>query len=366
MKKLFMLGRVDVLGGYETQLLRLSQKLFEKKIPITIITSQGFFSKKTKIKGIETHYLPSIIGFGIFTPTQLASALLFFLKQKGKGIIHAHNPNYGLIGAVIKILLGYKLIVKVPTSKMFFSPASGVQWWMWYSFLFSLMKKNVDMFVSLNPESKQELLDFGIPENRISFIPNGIDCKEFKPLKTKKTRHSAIFVGRLANTQKRINTLLKAWAIVVQNFPKAKLAIFGGNTENKKIAQMIKFLGIEKNVKLVLGKRVTAKDYCHNQIFISASAFEGMSNSLLEAMACGMPIVATKIAGTQEILENEKNALLTGVGNPQSTAIAIIRLFSNKKLARQLGKSARKKALEELEMGKIAEKYEELYNKLSK
>lgn len=238
--------------------------------------------------------------------------------------------------------------------------------------------KQVSKWVALTHEMKYEIESLEVPATSICVINNATDLpdemafeEETKRIQRNKLslgfKKIAVFFGRLSS-EKRLDTLISAWRVVNERHPDAHLLICGEggdfrNVEDELRTLVIRF-GLGGNVHF-LGFVPNPKDYvlaC--DAFVLPSNAEGMSNSLVEAFACGASIVASDIAANREICENEVNSLLVEVGNDQKWAEAILRILDSPVLARKLGESARKKAEAELTVDQMVERYLDAYNEI--
>jgi glycosyltransferase involved in cell wall biosynthesis len=203
----------------------------------------------------------------------------------------------------------------------------------------------------------------GVPDRRITDIPNGIEIS-IPPVRTRKWNNKVIFVGNLTQQPaKGIDILLFAWKKVVTEFPDASLEIAGSGdvdsyqnfVRDNKIDNVI-FSGRQSDIK---GRLRNA------DIFVLPSRREGMSNALMEAMICGMPVVATDVSGSQDLIENNVSGLLIPVGDVNALASALIRMMNDPGKAIEMGKRGYEYIRSKCNMTIVAEKYKSLYNKIS-
>ncbi len=362
MKSVFMLCDSRRVGGARRQMIRLSNALSESGWDISILTTTGLKSRKEKIANSMTrHSIPSISARYLSTASLALSTVAFFIKRR-PAILHAHHLAFGIAGAIVKSIFGGRLIIKIgveldtlPKGLRRLAFVLGIK----------AVKNITDRFVALNRHIASELVLLGVPEKKIARIPNGIDLKKFRPLKMEKLGESAVVVARIVPA-KKTDVAVRAWKIVAEAHPKSKLTIFGGYESNAHgLIGTIKELGLHDNIEVILGRDVSAEDYCRHEIFLATTSSEGMSNSLLEAMACAMPIVATRIPAVEGVLESKKNCLLVEVGDEKQAAEAIMRLFGNKKFGEKLGQKARERA-KTFDIRKIARIYSGLYSSITK
>lgn len=169
-------------------------------------------------------------------------------------------------------------------------------------------------------------------------------------------------VGRLVKAKDYPN-LLKAFNLVVKKQP-AFLIILGEGPEEQKIKIIASKLGISKNLALLGFKKNPYKYIKKASIFVLSSFREGFGNAVIEAMACGTPVVATNgRSGTGEIIENGKNGVLVPISNPEALAGAILEILNNPSLSIRLSSEGRKRS-EYFSIEKSVKKYEEIFDKL--
>jgi len=171
-----------------------------------------------------------------------------------------------------------------------------------------------------------------------------------------------LMVGRLNKTKDYLN-LLKAFKLVIQKRP-ARLTILGKGPEEKKIKLFAYKLGLSDNI-LFLGFQENPYKYMKRaSVFVLSSFHEGFGNVIVEAMACGTPVVSTDcMSGPGEIIENGENGILVPVANYKALAEAVLRVLDNPFLARKLSEQGKKRA-EYFSIERSVKKYEEIFDKL--
>ncbi|HWP59903.1 MAG TPA: glycosyltransferase [Candidatus Acidoferrales bacterium] len=228
-----------------------------------------------------------------------------------------------------------------------------------------------------------------IKADKIVCIPNGVDTARFFPVGQDGTigangaagpgaetrgslrekiglpREGTLFgsVGRL-DPVKDFPTLLRGFAEIEKRFPETRLAIAGDGPLRGELARLTRSLNLEGRV-FWLGERqdVPAILRCLD-VFVQASLFEGMSNTILEAMATGLPIVATDTGGNGELVADKENGWLVPVGRPSALARAMESYLADPKLRSHHGARSRARALEEFALPVMAERYAGLYQRL--
>jgi len=215
--------------------------------------------------------------------------------------------------------------------------------------------------VILTTEAMKEYVcqHFGITACKVSVLPNPIDLELFSPdPAVPKVAGRLIFIGRLAK-EKNVENLLRATAglvgvelVVVGNGPlRGLLELFAKSRQIR-----AKFVGIVPNEQL-------PKLLNSAEVFILPSLFEGNPKSLLEAMACGLPIIATPVQGVVDVVKHGVTGYLCADTTAEGLADAIQRVLPDKKLQENLGVQARKSAIEKFSMDTLIAQEVEILNR---
>lgn len=232
-------------------------------------------------------------------------------------------------------------------------------------------------YVIYNSQGLKDLATKTNGRQEINVIPNGINTDEFKPdlkkyddLETRLSNRLSsqnfkiLCVSRLT-PRKGIKYLIEAFKNLSKKYKNLELIIVGeGDDKNNLINlsgeeiknEKIKFTGLVPHNKL-------PEIYQTADVFVLPSLNEGMSNTMLEALACGLPLIATDTGGTQELIQNGKNGFIVKMKNPDDLAKKIQQLIKNPELRNKMGFESRKLA-ENFSWQKVAEKYFELYKKI--
>jgi len=211
------------------------------------------------------------------------------------------------------------------------------------------------------------------PKQKIGVICNGIDTDQFNggsstPIMGVELPPDKFIITTGASritARKGIKYLLEAMAKLLPEYSNVHLKLMGEGDEKENLEKMSKELGIEKNVEFVgrVPREDTAPFYREANIFVLPSFNEGMSNAMLEALASGLPLIATDTGGTKELLEDGKNGFIIQMKNSEDIAEKIKRLIDNPELRQKMAEESRKKALE-MSWEKVAENYLDIYRKI--
>jgi len=221
-------------------------------------------------------------------------------------------------------------------------------------FLYSL--KQVNMIVTVSKEIQQIIkIDYRINEKKITTIYNGINIETINNLKDEpisdytdlfydKNEFKFITVGRLVEL-KGHEYLIKAFSLVKDKLKNSKLLIIGEGPLRNKLKTLIQEFQLENHV-LLLGLQKNPFNFMtKSNLFILSSIYEGFPTVLLEALACGLPIISTNCkTGPFEILKKNEYGLLVMVKNSKDLAEKMINLAKNKELLKSFSIKALERA----------------------
>ena len=224
--------------------------------------------------------------------------------------------------------------------------------------------------------NSQAVVDFyrplGYPESKLRMIPNGVEVPPapdqsraafLQDHHLPENAKLAMFVGRLA-PQKRVTDLIWSMQLLRQADPRAYLVIVGDGPLRATLEQYAREVEVITHVRFLGHRPDAARLLHHADVVWMASEFEGLSNSLMEAMACGCPIVATAIPPNQELIQHGVHGYLVNLGDGAGFAQYTFKLFSDNNLATRLGTAARERVATELSVSRMIEQHVTLYREL--
>jgi len=203
-----------------------------------------------------------------------------------------------------------------------------------------------------------------MPNLDIRVIPNGVDTEQFRPPQERAPAGllKLLTVCRLIS-RKRIDLLIKAVADAKKLGHDLRLNIAGDGNLLEPLRRLADELGVAETVNFMgrVGAEQMAQVYQENDIFIMSSAHEGMSNAMLEAMACGLPIVTTRCEGVEELIAD--NGIVVEDQGPEAIAEAIIELGGDPHTCEKMALAARKQA-EKFSWPAVAQQYLDCYRQI--
>ncbi len=229
--------------------------------------------------------------------------------------------------------------------------------------VFGAIWKKASSLVACSDGLKERALLF-LPSVSIDVIPNGIELDRFFPAGTaeKSKTLRLLTVGRLSVT-KRVEMLIDAVEILHRAACKLHLTIVGGGQMEQQFRKIVteRELGDVIEITGRMDSEKMPEVYRQNNIFISASMQEGMSNAMLEAMSSGLPIVTTRCEGLAELIDG--NGLIVEQDSAEEIAKAVKKLADDPQLYKRMSTAARKQA-QKFDWANVASSYIEQYRKI--
>ena len=362
----------------------MAKCLSENGLKIIFVNSgMGFGSSSEIMDGIVVITLKCpFIRFNPIKRLVFGSQLVFWLIQNRSKYIIAHFLGAGYHFVSFGILLG-KVLGKRSIVKLTLLGTDDPKTIESIPFVgrpkLAILSKSAGV-ISTSPALTETCVKSGI-QCPIFEIPNGVDTVHYHPADNRGNIKRKIgldgelvasFVGGAIH-RKGIDTLIGAWKYVVTKVPNAKLIIVGSTNKNCVYEQTYNDLlkdinknGLGKNIVFV-GQVQNVVEYLQaSDLFVFPSRQEGLPNALLEAMACGLPCVASDLPGiTDSLIEHGVSGyLVKDYNNRLAFAEQIIDVMNNQSSARNIGKAARENIMKDYSLINIASKYVELYNQL--
>jgi len=222
---------------------------------------------------------------------------------------------------------------------------------------------------------------WNIREDRLLRIANGIDLAHFAPRPAPETRRllgageSDLIVGNVAHIrpEKNVRRLVEAFLRIAGRHPRARLVFVGGIPTEKSgdawehyraVRERVGSSGLGERIRFVGGVRETADYYRAFDLFALSSDSEQMPLSVMEAMATGLPIVATDVGETREMVSPSNREFVTRLDDENAYAAALDRLLSDAALRARLAAANRERAAAEFDQGRMVHGFQELYERL--
>jgi len=365
-----------VIGGLETWTQNIAERLSSKSETFVVtgkILKEPSFEIKNGVKIFRTS-LFTLKNLSYSSPIYIFTALpfiffksLFLIKQTSNiehltsnFLLHCQGFLSGFLGYLIFKLKKISYIVTVQRIEEN------------RGFLRKLVYKNAKICIAASSAIKKYFEEIGC--KNIEVIPNGIDLNKFEIRNSKleirerlglKDEFVIMTVARLEKV-KGIEYLIESMSNVKSQIPNAICLIVGDGSEKKNLELLTLNLKLQDRVKF-LGQIPNEKIPEHLAVadcFVLPSLKEGFGISILEAMACKVPVIGTNIGGIPDIIKSGENGVLIEPKNPEAIAKAIYKIYSQPKFARNLVQNA-KSNLEKYDWKRISEKVNQIYLKLA-
>ena len=198
---------------------------------------------------------------------------------------------------------------------------------------------------------------------RPTVVCNGVDLSRFEPAEPRPDNGDSMTVATLANLrpEKGLVQLVEAAAIVARARPRTRFVLWGDGVLRSRLEELIGARGLTGTVELRGATREPEQALRECHVFVLASLSEASSNVILEAMATGLPVVATRVGGTPGLVDDGRTGVLVTPDDPKALAEAILGLLEAPARAREMGLEGRRRALTEFGMDRMIECTDALY-----
>jgi len=229
-------------------------------------------------------------------------------------------------------------------------------------------------FQSLSTRGKVNLVEQGFRADHVVHIPGSVQTEKFRPSAGQRpdptlTERLIICVARLEYS-KGVDVLLHAWARMMhssstwQTNLKPRLRLIGDGALRTPLERIATELGILDSIEFPGSRTDVLALLQQSWAFIMPSRTEGMPNALLEAMSCGLPCIATRVSGSEDLICNGQNGILVEPEQPAEMAIALRQIIEDADYAQQLGKAARITIVRDYQLSHIVNQCLSLYRHL--
>jgi glycosyltransferase involved in cell wall biosynthesis len=290
--------------------------------------------------------------------------LVAVLRERRVDLLHAHMFGSNVWGTIIGRLGGVPIVVAHEHgSPLRASPLRR-------TVERELVARAADVLVAVSEADRQRMVDVGrIAGDKVRVIPNGIarlprpgsDLREELGIPD-----DAPVIGTLTvlRPEKALDVLVDAAAVLKPRFPKLRVLIAGAGGEEVALRRQIAAGGLEQTVLLIGFRGVVSDVLAALDVAVHASDREGSPLAVLESMAAGRAIVATRVGGIPALVQHEQHALLVPPRDPTALAAAIARLLTDERLRERLGKNARRRQQARFDIQATVQALEDLYEQL--
>ncbi len=344
-----------VIGGMEQIVVDMIKSMDRKRFePVVICLERlGALAEEVTALGVTVVELPPMLPVVSFL---YPAALIKVIRRCGADVVHVHSGCW-FKGAAAARICGVRRIIYTlhgATSAKTFS----------LRLMERIAAKVTSEIVVVSHDLQEQLrLSGHIPMEKVSVIVNGVDIERFSAV-SPRAAADHVRIGAIARLQKvkDLGTLLRAVRILKDEGENATLELTGDGPERQALERLSVELGIADRVQFLGFRRDTPQRLAEIDIFALSSLSEGTSISILEAMAAGKPVVATRVGGNPALIEEGENGFLVPAADPAALAGALRQLIRNGELRAGMGEKNRLKAIRLYSVKAMTEQYEKLYS----
>lgn len=349
----------------------VSTKLIEKGHEVTVIT-RGSWNKTQRevINGIDVIKAPFIPLYPFYIHVHGMFVNKIFKSLESQiDVVHIHTPLSPLIRTSLPIVttIHTSILTNIRSIEVI-TPRSIIERIMGrfvsYPYELKLLKRS-NMITTVSHHVAQELREYGVNPNEVTVIGNGVDETIFTPIKNKTEDKYILFTGRLGY-RKGLFDLIDCGKYICEKYPDVSFIIPGKGTLLGKLQKRVEKMGIQERFKFLgyVDRERLINLYQNATIHIIPSHYEGLPTVLLEAMSCGLPVVATAVSGNLDVVYDGENGILISPKKPKEMADAISMLLDDDEMKRKLGEAARRTIEERYTWEAISDKIIRCYESL--
>lgn len=371
-----------IVGGAERQAHALARGLIQRGHEVVVLTRwhKGWPRRET-VDGVPVRRGIRTVNFGpLYTLTYTSGVARALLEYRGwADVIHITNIYLEAFVAVATRRWHRLPVVLRPACAGYYGDLARLErfrvWPVYPGPAKISVRKFVrlitrgDAFVVSSRELRAELMGAGFPADRILHIPNGVDPDRFRPASDAAGERAAlnlpagplvIFAGRL-DPQKGLDTLITAVEPLLRATPELRVLLLGDGPLRGDLEARIRHADLADRI-LLHGIVADVAAYLRSaDVFVLPSVGEGMPNALLEAMATGLPCVASEIGGCRDVIDDGQTGLLVPPGDAGALRATLEHLLRSPALRHRLGTAAREEVVARLGLERMVDRYEACY-----
>ena len=342
------------VGGMEKLLVEFARFTDRKRFDLAFVSLEARGKIAAEIENLHwpVHAFDKTAGVKPGLVLRLARRL----RDLRPDVVHTHNTGGFLYGVTAAKLARVTRIIHTRHGQRF--AASSRETWM-----FRILSRLAYRVVSVSEDVRQLTISEGIRADRTCLIRNGVDLLRF-PYVGPNVLGPAVLVARLS-PEKDVATLIHAVKHASQLLGPQQAAlsleIVGDGPTRPQLESLSRSLGLGDTIRF-LGERSDIPLLLANaSMFVLPSLTEGISLTLLEAMARGLPVVATRVGGNPEVVLDGKTGFLVPAQNPEALAAAMVNIYQHPTLGKNMGLLGRQRVEQEFSVAEMIRRYEERY-----
>jgi L-malate glycosyltransferase len=358
-------------SGAERQALAQGTELARRGHSVHVVTKAipGYPVVDEEFQGVFIHrWIRTVAGGPLFALSFLTGIARALRRLRSEiDVIHTHQSLWEAVatGLARPLLRGKPTLIQ-PASAGYYGEAQELSRTRGKAALRRAILANTG-FAAISAEIEREWLALGVPPGRMVRMASGVNAELFRPGPSSVDdqllpRPRVLFTGRL-HPQKNLPLLLEAWSAIARQRT-GSLILVGPGNDRQSLVELARSLGIADRVQFTGGVDNPAEYLRAADLFVLPSVAEGMSNSLLEAMATALPCAVSAIGGNTDLIDDGMTGRLVNSPTPQAWTQVLLELLDGPDHALRLGAAARRRIDEEFALSVVVDRYVEIYRRM--
>jgi len=330
--------------------------------------------RRLEKEGISYIIMPSLVRpISLWNDLCAVWTLTGILRAKRPAIVHTHTSKAGVVGRVAAWLARVPVIVHTPHGHVFYGHFGRMKSWLFLQIEWALCCVT-SMLVALTSAERDDHLERAVGcADRFAVIPSGIDVERFRRARVEGRQvprgfncpTDATIVGSIGwlTDIKGHRVLVEALGYLKDEFPGLHAVIVGSGGQHHALLAQADSLGVRDRIHLVGHRDDIEQCLAGMDCFVFPSLNEGMGRALIEAMAAGLPVVASRVGGIPAIVQHEENGLLVEAGDGRALSEGLRRILGDPQLADRLGRNASRTIGQEFGVKAMVDAVESVYRR---
>jgi glycosyltransferase involved in cell wall biosynthesis len=321
----FLIDSFEV-GGTELNAIKVAESLVKHSVTLTVFHFQvsGPLRKRYENLGVQLVHVP-LRGLASLSALRAIKKIHNIAYSEAVQLLHTHCVYSNVIGAGVRTLGFPRVPLLVSRRWSGYADRTGLH-------RLNAIAQSVADAVLVNAPSLASMVSRESPSAKVSYVPNILPEANFRPTSREERASSRLafglsptativgYVARLAPVKDHA-TLLHAWKIVEARVPGLQLAVIGQGTLLPELQMLAERIGVSASVRFTGTIPAEALPHSLLDVSVLTSTDEGFPNSVLEAMAQGVPVIATNVGGVSDLVTDGRNGILVDAGSPVAAAI---------------------------------------------
>ena len=347
------------IGGCENDLTKLATGIDRSRFEphVACIHARGIRLPQLEAARVPIVELPIR---GLMSPSWFTAARVLreYVRDHRIEILHAFDAPMDVVAIPMGWLSRVPVLIK--SHLWYRDPLPR-----WEQLALAATDRMVDAFVVNSRAAERDLVTrHGVAANRVHLCYNGVDTDRFNPSDRARDEAHPLTIGTVCalRHEKRVDLLLSAVAAVREHVPDVRVLIVGSGPMHASLERQCRTLGLD-DVTHFEPTTSEVPDWMRRiDVFVLSSETESFPNALLEAMACGCCVVASRVGGVPELVRDGHNGLLFDAGDAARLGEALKRVTADVALRHALGDAAARAAIADFSVGRFVRRMEEIYD----